>query len=138
NISSAAACSEFWMISSVIGSLDRLVMSASLCRQVDLNVAVAVDLDMATGMDDDRCARILNDGRAVEFHTGLQPGAVIDRRLVDAFEGEIDLAAALERDLGFRAGGLALGHGQLADFGRSDEMDADHLDRRIEPVGVFA
>ena len=30
------------------------------------------------------------------------------------------------------------GHRQLADFRRGDEMDADHLDRRIEAIGVFA
>ena len=72
----------------------------------------------------------------------LMPGssfvAVIDRRLVDAFQRIVDVAVAFERGFGLGAGRLALAHGELADFGRGDQVDADHLDRRIEPVGVFA
>ena len=73
-----------------------------------------------------------------ELHAGLELRAVVDRRAVDAFQRVVDVAVALQRGVGLRAGRLALAHGELADFGRGDQMDADHLDRRVEPVGVFA
>src|SRR4051794_26055526 len=137
NISSAAACSEFWMISSVIGSLTLFSMALS-SAELDVNVVVAVDLDPVAGMDDDGAAGILDDGGTGKAHARRQPAAVIDRRLVNAFERIVDLALALQRGLGGRACRFSLAHGQLADFGRSHQVDADHFDRRVEPVGVLA
>jgi hypothetical protein len=52
NISSAAACSEFWMISSVIGSFAWSVMAAS-ASQRDVDVAEAIDPRLVAGVDDD-------------------------------------------------------------------------------------
>ena len=85
---------------------------------------------------------VLPESSTTAGPVNVMPGssfvAVVDRGLVDALQRVVDVALALQRGLGLGAGRLALAHGELADFGRGDEMDADHLDRRVEPVGVFA
>ena len=72
NISSAVACSEFWMISSVIGSLACLRHARLLRREMDVDVAVAVDLDPVAGMDDDGACR---DPRRSPGPAKLMPGS---------------------------------------------------------------
>jgi hypothetical protein len=105
---------------------------------MDMDVAVAVDLDPVSRMDDNGHSRILDDRRPLERHAGLELVAVVDRSLVDALQRVIHLPMALERALGLGARRLALAHRELADLGRRDEVDADHLDRRFEAVCVFA
>ena len=68
NISSAALCSEFWMISSVIGSFVIVVIVVMVLppsRSVaDMNADIAevVHLGVVAGVDHDRGPRILDDG----------------------------------------------------------------------------
>src|SRR5690606_10192926 len=103
NISSAVAWSEFWMISSVMGSLLAVILPSSRAER-DVDVAVAVDAHPVAGMDDDGGAGVLDDGRAGELHAGLELRAVVDPRPVHAFQRIVDVALALERGLGRRAG----------------------------------
>src|SRR5690606_8086229 len=132
NISSAVACSEFWMISSVIGSFVLSAMPASLER--DLDVAETVDLDAVARMHDHRRAGILHDGRTGEVHAPLELRAIIDGSLVDTFECVVHPAPSLQRRGDVFSGRLALPHGELSHLGGGDEVNTHHIHGRIEPV----
>ena len=103
-----------------------------------MDVAVGVDRDLIAGVNDHRAPGVLDDRRPFEGHAHPEPLAVVDGGRMDPLEGEVDLAHALAGRLDARPGRLVLRHGELPDLHRRDEMDADHLDRRVEPVGVLA
>ena len=60
-----------------------------------MNIAETINLDTIVGMDNDGSAGIFDDGRTLEMHAGLQFGAVVDRRVVNTFQGVINLTGAL-------------------------------------------
>src|SRR5690606_20186697 len=99
NISSAVACSKFWMISSVIGSLDMSLMTFFSGREMDVDVAVAVDFDAVAGVDDDGGAGILDDRRAVIRHARFVLRPIVDRGLLLALQRVVAVAVALQRVL---------------------------------------
>src|SRR5512137_2808030 len=98
NISSAAAWSELWMISVVIGSncFSCFAMIVPLLAGLDVEVAVVVHAAGHAGVDHGGAARLLDHGRPAELHAGLQQLPVVDHRLVDP-RGEVHLAFLLDR-----------------------------------------
>ena len=53
-------------------------------------------------------------------------------------ERVVDVAPALAGRIQRGSGHRQFAQLELADLGRGDEVQADDLDRRVEPVGVFA
>ena len=135
NISSLIDCSEFWMISSVIGSDSKLVTRAPPIG--DDEIAVVVDVDAAARMDDGGAALRLDDRRTGEALAGLEQLPVVDVGVVDAACRKVDDALTLARLLDAPVRPRERGGRELADLCERNEMEADELDRRVEAVGVL-
>ena len=102
-----------------------------------MNVAVSVDRRALAGMDNDRRGGVLNHGRTGEAHAGLELFGVVDIGLMRALERIVDHPAGFQRRRERGAGLRQRRKLKLAHFGRSHEMQAHDLDRRVEPIGVF-
>ena len=137
NISSAAACSEFWMISSVIGSFASVISAPSAVKR-DVDVAIGVNLHRVAGMDHGGRTAVLDYRRAPERHARAQRLAVIKRGLVPAVRRVVDHAPPLDRVRGVGSVGFLGAHLELADLGFGHEVDTHHLYGSVQPVRVFA
>ena len=140
NISSAADCREFWMISSVTGSFVLVAISGfrPCLVEFDQDIAKSVHADLVARMYHDRHARILDDCGPLEPHPRLQEGAIVEGRGMDALEGVVHIADTLHGNAGIRSRLRSLGDREPPRLRGGHEMNPDHLHRSIEPVRVFA
>src|SRR5439155_18581211 len=118
--------------------LSRVAARFALVVDRDDKIPVLVDIHLVVWVDNSRATPRLDDGGPSEGHAWPKELSVVDRRLVRAFGGVVDAAAAFTCVERLTAVSWKRRRRELSHLCDRDDVCPDELDGGLEAIGVLA